>query len=82
MNNVVIEENTVQVHIHQSKADQQGKGEDLTLDSCLVATLCPVKAIGDYLQVRGQGQVFFFTHEDGTHLTKYQFWKMTDLVLS
>ena len=26
--------------------------------------------------------MYFFIHKEGTHLTKYQFWKMTDLALS
>ena len=47
----------------------------------MVKELSPVKVIGAYLGLRGQGQDYFFMHEDETPLMKYQFWKMTDLAL-
>ena len=44
-------------------------------------SICPVRATVAYLEVRGQDQGYFFKHEDNLSLTKYQFWKLTDVAL-
>ena len=59
---VMLEEDSVRIHICQSKADQRGKGENLMLGPCSIEILCPVKAIGAYLKVRGHGHDYFFIH--------------------
>ena len=38
-----------------------------------------VAAMDLYLQIRGQTQGYFFIHSDRVPLTKYQFWKLTNL---
>ena len=43
--------------------------------------LCSVKAMWAYLGLRGQEQGYFFIHKDGSPLTKYQFWELTDMAL-
>ena len=61
--------------------DQQGKGASLSLASCSLEELCPVRAMHAYLGLWGKEQGYFFIHRDGSPLTKYQFWRMTDLAL-
>ena len=44
--------------------------------------LYPVKGIASYFRIQGAGQEYFFIHRDSSPLTKYQFWRMTDLALN
>ena len=73
---------SIQIHICQSKVDQHGKGVYLTLLHCHMEDLCPVKATASYLRIRGAGQEHFFIHRHSSPLTKYQFWRLTDLALN
>ena len=59
-------DNKVRIHICRSKANQRGKGADITLASCTIGNLCPVKAVESYLSVRGEEQGYFFVHKEGS----------------
>ena len=72
---------TVELVIRRSKADQMGKGRQLTLGKCSAKSICPVRATKAYLEYRGSEPGYFFQHADKSPLTKYQFWKLTGLAL-
>ena len=67
--------------IRRSKTDQLGKGRQVALGTCSVRKICPVRAIGRFMHFRGSEKGYFFRHRDGSPLTKYQFWKLTDMAL-
>lgn len=71
----------VTVTICFSKTDQAGKGRFLVLELCGDVELCPVLALQRYLEVRGQSAGFLFQHSDGSLLTKYHFWAITERAL-
>ena len=79
---VTVLDGKVQIFIRRSKADQKGKGIRVELGQCSIGDICPVKATQMYLEVRGSGTGYFFQHTDGSPLTRFQFWKLTDLALN
>ncbi|XP_078240222.1 integrase/recombinase xerD homolog [Pogona vitticeps] len=78
---VRIQNDQIILRIRRSKTDQQGRGGQVRLGRCSIEKLCPVRAVIQFVQVRGNTGGYFFQHADGTPLTKYQFWKLTDMAL-
>ena len=72
---VQLRDGVMRLHIHRSKVDQWGKGVSVTLTQCQIATICPVRAMEVYLSRRGTKQGYLFIHNDGSPLTRYQFWR-------
>lgn len=70
------------VHVRVSKTDQLGEGRAIRLDACADEALCLVRAVEQYLAVRGADPGFFFQHVDRVPLTRYQFWVVTLKALS
>lgn len=79
---VAFTEGTVSIRIRGSKTDQKQKGATIQLGRCSDSELCPVTALGRYLELRGTEPGFLFCHEDGSPLTKYQFWAVTGQALA
>lgn len=67
----------IQLLLRFSKTNQLGRGSLISLSPCLDPDLCPVLVLCSYLALRGQGDGCLFIHEDGTPLTKFQFWSVT-----
>ena len=61
--------------------DQTGKGKCRVLGQCGIEDIRPVRAAKVYTDHQGQEEGYFFQHADKSPLTKYQFWKLTDLAL-
>ena len=81
LRDVFLGEDSLEVFIRRSKTDQVGKGRRLVLRRCSVENLCPVRAAKVYMEQRGLEEGYFLMHADTSPLTKYQFWRMTDLAL-
>ncbi|XP_060089026.1 integrase/recombinase xerD homolog [Heteronotia binoei] len=79
---VKIDQGQVVLTIRRSKTDQWRKGSVITLGQCTVHELCPVRAVRCYVRFRGLGDGPLFRHEDGSPLTKYQFWAVTSRALA
>ena len=69
------------IRIRSSKADQVGRGSQVRMGRCSRESLCPVKAVKEFMSFRGAGDGYFFQHADKSPLTKYQFWRLTDMAL-
>ena len=78
---VIIHDNCLKITIRLSKADQKGKDRLLTLGQCSLKQICPVAAVQAFMELRGQGPSYFLQHADKSPLTKFQFWKLTDIAL-
>uniref|UniRef100_A0ABM5GDC1 Integrase/recombinase xerD homolog n=1 Tax=Pogona vitticeps TaxID=103695 RepID=A0ABM5GDC1_9SAUR len=78
---VMVQGEQVVVRIRSSKADQTGRGCHLRMGRCSRESICPVKAVKEFISFRGTGQGYFFQHADKSPLTKYQFWRLTDMAL-
>ncbi|XP_054841826.1 integrase/recombinase xerD homolog [Eublepharis macularius] len=63
----------VLISIRRSKTDQRGKGAAVCLRASRRGPVCPVRAVGAYLQVRPPQQGPFLIHRDLSPLTRYQF---------
>ncbi|XP_060100330.1 integrase/recombinase xerD homolog [Heteronotia binoei] len=81
MGDVKIVGDCVTIRVRRSKTDQRHKGVTITLGSCHVSEICPVLALKGYISVRGDDPGPFFRHEDGSPLTKFQFWSVTSQAL-
>lgn len=68
--------------IRGSKTAQRQVRTTLTLSTCGDQQLCPVVALQNYMGTRGWAVGFLFRHQDGTSLTKHQFWAITSRVLT
>ena len=78
---IFLENNILFIHICWSKVDQRGKGVHIVLGRYSLNRICSILATVVYLTFRGQHPGYFFVHSDGSPLTKYQFWKLTNKVL-
>ena len=78
---VIMGKDRLQLHIRRSKTDRLGKGAFISLRTCSVLEICPVRALEDYLKKMGEDQGYLFCHSDGTPLTNYQVWKVTGAAL-
>lgn len=65
------------IALRRSKTDQQQRGVVVKLGTCAEKELCPVSALAAYLAVRGRRAGLLFQHQDGSPLTKHQFWSVT-----
>ncbi|XP_078240223.1 integrase/recombinase xerD homolog [Pogona vitticeps] len=81
MDDVIAEEGQVRIRLRRSKTDQHGQGRMIILGQCSIMKICPVKALREFINFRGSDSGYFFQHDNGTPLTKYQFWKITDMAL-
>ena len=61
------------IFVPKSKTDQAAKGTWLTLHAFPDSPICPVRLVGQFLQVRGAGGGSFFIHDNGIPLSVYQF---------
>nr|XP_020646057.1 uncharacterized protein LOC110077393 [Pogona vitticeps] len=78
---VIVQEDQVIIRIRRSKADQLGRGSQLMMGRCSRESICPVKAVKEFVGFRGAEKGYFFQHADASPLTKYQFWKLTGMAL-
>ncbi|XP_078243486.1 integrase/recombinase xerD homolog [Pogona vitticeps] len=81
MEDVAVEEGQVRIRLRRSKTDQRGLGRMIILGQCSIRKICPVKALREFMMFRGITSGYFFQHTNGIPLTKYQFWKITDMAL-
>ena len=81
LDDIIIHNGQLRIRIRRSKTDQQGRGRQVILGQCSLVKICPVKAVIEFLRLRGVKNGYFFQHRDESPLTKYQFWKLTDMVL-
>ncbi|XP_078242407.1 integrase/recombinase xerD homolog isoform X1 [Pogona vitticeps] len=81
LKDVLLQDGLLRIMVRRSKVDQSGKGKQLVLGKCSIRSICPVKAVQEFLEIRGQLPGYLFSHSDGSPLTKYQFWKVTDMAL-
>ena len=81
MEDVTVWDGQVRIRLKRSKTDQHGNGSMIILGQCSMVNICPVKAVSEFVRLRGPDSGYFFQHRDGTPLTKYQFWKLTDMAL-
>ena len=65
----------------KSKTDQKGQGARVELHPSTLSEICPVKALLDYLALRGERSGYLFCHTDGGPLTIYQFWTIAKKAL-
>lgn len=70
--------NKAQITLHPSKMDQLSKGTQIVLGLCFET----VAALYCYLVYRGTAEGNLFLHQDGTPLTRYQFWTLTKKALT
>ncbi len=70
----------VQVHLKKSKTDPYGQGADVVMGVTNTA-ICPVKAMCQFLQVRGAAAGPFFVLKNGSALTKPAFIEMVRTAL-
>ncbi|KAJ7319961.1 hypothetical protein JRQ81_019472 [Phrynocephalus forsythii] len=76
-----VEQDRAIIHMCRSKLDQWGKGIQVVLGIFSIQNICPVRVLRTYLKLRGREEGFLLCHNDGSPLTKFQFWKITDSVL-
>uniref|UniRef100_A0ABM5GIN9 Uncharacterized protein isoform X1 n=1 Tax=Pogona vitticeps TaxID=103695 RepID=A0ABM5GIN9_9SAUR len=81
LDDVTVRDGQVRIRLRSSKTDQHGNGCMVILGRCSIVKICPVRAVGDFGVLRGDDKGYFFQHRDGTPLTKYQFWSLTDMAL-
>ena len=81
LEDVTVQDGQVRIRLRSSKTDQYGNGCMVVLGRCSIVKICPVRAVGDFWVLRGADKGYFFQHRDGTPLTKYQFWSLTDMAL-
>lgn len=73
-NNVQVKDNCIEIFMKTSKTDQFGKGYTLVIGEQLDVSVCPVRALRSYLDIRSfvsSGPLF--CHFDGKPLSGYQF---------
>ena len=59
-------------HVGFSKTDQRGRGTDLRLTGNSPSQVCPVIALKEFLELRGQHPGPLFCHFDKSPVTRYQ----------
>ena len=65
---------SISIVIKTSKTDQLGKGTVITFEPCNTHTICPVRALQQYLvSFRPNLKGPLFIHSNGTPLTRFQF---------
>ncbi|KAJ7332422.1 hypothetical protein JRQ81_014602 [Phrynocephalus forsythii] len=67
--------------VRRSKTDQRARGQRVELGTCTREDVCPVRAMVEYVALRGEGDGPLFRHADGGPLTKFQFWSLTQRAL-
>ena len=60
------------VHVGFSKTDQRGRGTELRLIGNALSQVCPVTALKEFLEQRGQHSGPLFCHFDKSPITRYQ----------
>ena len=70
---VRVEGDRVVIMLRRSKTDQVGRGIRVVLYALPGSEVCPVRTVGEFVCVRPIGLGAFFTHRDGTFLSKFQF---------
>ncbi|XP_067326779.1 integrase/recombinase xerD homolog [Anolis sagrei] len=78
---ITMSHNCLEIYIRSSKTDQESRGSVITLTQCSAADLCPIQALSQYIAARKPSQGYFFCHQDGSPLTRYQFWTITSKAL-
>ena len=81
MDDVLVFEDWIIVHLRSSKADQMRDGKIISLGCCSILKLCPFRAMQDYKLMRGKVAGELLCHSDMSLLTKYQFWTVTSRAL-
>uniref|UniRef100_A0ABM5EUS7 Integrase/recombinase xerD homolog n=1 Tax=Pogona vitticeps TaxID=103695 RepID=A0ABM5EUS7_9SAUR len=81
LEDVAVWDGQVRVRLRSSKTDQYGKGNMVILGQCTLENICPVRAMKEFGIRRGTDRGYFFQHKNGSPLTKYQFWALTDMAL-
>lgn len=64
---------SVRIWITRSKTDQLGKGVQLEVFRILESTVCPVRAVQSFRDLRPRLSGSFLMHADGLALSKFQF---------
>lgn len=70
---VVLRGEVVSLFIRRSKTDQGGKGAWVTLGEVRGSPLCPVRAVREWLEVRGTDRGPLLQHSNGFALSRFQF---------
>ncbi|XP_060624523.2 uncharacterized protein [Anolis sagrei] len=81
VSDVMFFQEKIDIRIRMSKTDQGSKGQIVSLQRCGDDDLCPVQAMRQFATLRGSEGTYLFCHQDGTPLTKYQFWSVTSRAL-
>lgn len=79
MEDVVIGEHSLRIHLSKSKTDQLGKGIWISLAKCPDRVICPMLLMKQYISQRPLGNGFLFLHENGFPLTRFQFVRVEAL---
>ncbi|XP_067323906.1 uncharacterized protein [Anolis sagrei] len=74
---VTIRDEQLQIRVRSSKTDQRAMGSLISLSKCADDDICPVFAVTQFITIRGSTPGYFFCHQHGGPLTKYQFWTLT-----
>lgn len=74
---ISVSESGLMLSVKRSKMDLRGKGVVFSLGVCEQEDLCPVKAIWEYMAMRGTIPGPWFCHSENAPLTKHQFWVIT-----
>ena len=61
------------VTIQKSKTDQTGRGCRIVIPPNDMSCMCPIRAVGAYIAIRGPHGSAFFRHFDSSPLTRHQF---------
>lgn len=59
--------------LRHSKTDQLGRGKRVFLYRLPGSSVCPVQCVGEFLEVRPEGQLGLLVHQDGRSLSRFQF---------
>lgn len=70
---VWLEDGGVVCLLRRSKTDQMGRGKRVFLYRLPGSSVCPVRCVEEFLDVRPEGQLGLLVHQDGRSLSRYQF---------
>lgn len=78
---VELRSGAVLCRLPRSKTDQTGRGRWVTLSEQVEVEVCPVRLAAAFSSVRPSTGVQWLVHEDGSPLTRFQFWAVLKLSL-
>lgn len=73
LNDVAFNTNSISISVRQSKCDQLGISQPVSIRKFHNKDICPVQTLHSFLLVRPKISDYLFTHSNGHPLTRYQF---------